>query len=71
MSLDNILLGDVETTSLEKIKDLGIGVSKTLKRSLHIQQKIVKARRSFNYLKHSVLFNLPSGVKFNLLKACV
>ena len=71
MSLDNILLGDVEIPSLDNITDLGIEVSKTLKWSLHIQTKIVKARRSFNYLKHSVPFNLPSGVKFNLFKACV
>ena len=71
MSLDNIRLGDVEIPSLDNITDLGIEVSKTLKWSLHIQTKKVKARRSFNYLKHSVPFNLPSGVKFNLFKACV
>ena len=70
MSLDYIL-GDVEIPSLDNITDLGIEVSKTLKWSLHIQTKIVKARRSLNYLKHSVPFNLPSGVKFNLFKACV
>ena len=70
MSLD-ILLGDVEIHSLDNITDLGIEVSKTLKWSLHIQTKIVKAPRPFNYLKHSVPFNLPSGVKFNLFKACV
>ena len=64
MSLDNILL-DVEIPSLDNITDLGIiEVSKTLKWRLHMQTKIVKARRSFNYLKHSVPFNLPSGVKF-------
>ena len=71
MSLDNILLGDVEIPSLDNITDLGIEVSKTLKWSLPIQTKIVKACRSFNYLKHSVPFNLPSGVKFNLFEACV
>ena len=54
MSLDNILLGDVEIPSLDNYTDLGIEVSKTLKWSLLIQTKIVKARRSFNYLKHSV-----------------
>ena len=70
-ALDNILLGDVEIPSLDNITDLGIEVSKTLKWSLHIQSKIVKARGSFNYLKHSVPFNLPSGVEFNLFKACV
>ena len=71
MSLNNILLGDVEIPSLDNITDLGIEVSKTLKWSLHFQTKIVKARRSFNYLKHSVPFNLPSGVKFNLFKAWI
>ena len=70
-ALDNTLLGDVEIPSLDNITDLGIEVSKTLKWSLHIQTKIVKNRRSFNYLKHSVQFNLSSGVKFNLIKACV
>ena len=70
-ALDNILLGDVEIPSLDKITDLGIEVSKTLKWSLHIKTKIVKARRSFNYLKHSAPFNLPSGFKFNLFKACI
>ena len=69
-ALDNILLGDVEIPSLDNIKDLGIQVSKTLEWSLHIQTKMVKARRSFNYLKHSVPFNLPFRVKFNLFKAC-
>ena len=64
--LDKILLGDVEIPSLDNITDLGVEVSKTLKWSLHIQTKIVKACRSFNYLKHSVPFNLPFGVKFNL-----
>ena len=74
MSFDNILLGDVEIPSLDNITDLGIEVSKTWKLSLRIQTKIVKARRSFNYLKHSVPFKLnsvPSEVKFNLFKACV
>ena len=71
MSLHNILLGDVEFPSLDNITDLGNEVSKTLKWSLHIQTNIIKARRSFNNLKHSVPFNLPSGVKFNLFKACV
>ena len=70
-ALDNILLGDVEILSLDNITDLRIEVSKTLKWSLHIQTKIVKARRSFKYLKQSVPFNLPSGVKLNLFKACV
>ena len=56
----DILLGDVEIPSLDKITDLGIEVSKTLKWSLHIETKTVKARRSFNYLTHSVPFNLPS-----------
>ena len=65
MSLHNILLGDVEFPSLD-ITYLGNEVSKMLKWSFHIQTKIVKARLSFNYLKHSVPFNLPSGVKFNL-----
>ena len=59
-ALDNILLGDVEIPSLDNITDPGIEVSKTLKWSLHIQTKIVKTRRSFNYLKHGVPFNLPS-----------
>ena len=68
-TLDNLLLGDVEIPSLD-ITDMGLEASKTLKWSLHIQTKIVKACRSFNYLKHSVPFNLPSGVKFNLFKAC-
>ena len=71
MSLDNILLGEFETPSLDNITDLGIQVSKTLKWSLHLQTKIVKAGRSLNYLKHSVPFNLPSGFKCNLFKACV
>ena len=71
MSLDNILLGDVEIPSVDNITDLGIEVSKTLKWSFHIQTKIVKVRRSFDYLKHSVPFNLPSWVKFNFFKAFV
>ena len=70
MSLDNILL-DVEIPSVDNITDLGIEVSKTLKWSFHIQRKIVKVRRSFDYLKHSVPFNLPSGVSFNFFKAFV
>ena len=70
-ALDNIIIGDVEIPSIDNITDLGIEVSKTLNWSLHIQTKIVKARRSFNYLKHSVQFNLPSGIKINLFKACV
>ena len=69
-ALDNILLGDVEIPSLDNFTDLGIRVSKTLEWSLHIQTKIVKARRSFNYLKHSVPFNLQSRVKFHFFKAC-
>ena len=36
MSLDNILLGDVEIPSLDNVTDLVIEVSKTLKWSLHI-----------------------------------
>ena len=43
MSLDNILLGDVEIPSLDNITDLGIELSKTLKWSLHIQTKIVSS----------------------------
>ena len=70
-AVDNTLLGDVEIPSLDNITDLRIEVSKTMKWCLLIQTKIVKARRSFNYLKHSVPFNLPSGVKFNLFKARV
>ena len=70
-ALDFILLGYVEIPLLDNITDLGIEVSKTLKWSLHIQTKVAKASRSFNYLKHSVPFNLPSGVEFNLFKACV
>ena len=70
MSLDNILHG-VEIPSFNNITDLGNEVSKTLKWSLHIQTKIVKACKSFNYLKHSVAFNLPSRMEINLFEACV
>ena len=34
----------------------------------HIQTKLLKSRRSFGYLKHSVPYNIPSGVKYNLFK---
>ena len=34
----------------------------------HIHTKLLKSRRSFGYLKHSVPYNIPSGVKYNLFK---
>ena len=53
------------------VTDLGIVISSSLKWKHHIQTKLLKARRSFGYLKHSIPYNIPSGVKYNLFKACV
>ena len=53
------------------VTDLGIVISSSLKWKHHIQTELLKARRSFGYLKHSVPYNIPSGVKYNLFKACV
>ena len=51
--------------------DLGIVISSPLKWKHHIQTNLLKARRSFGYFKHSVPYNIPSGVKYNLFMACV
>ena len=53
------------------VTDLGIVILSSLKWKHHIQTKLLKERRSFGYLKHSVPYNIPSGVKYNLFKACV
>ena len=51
--------------------DLVIVISSSLKWKHHINTNLLKARRSFGYLKHSVTYKILSVVKYILFKACV
>ena len=53
------------------VTDLGIVISSSLKWKHHSQTNLLKTRRSFGYLKHTISYNIPSGVKYKLFKACV
>ena len=67
----SVSIGVDDIVRVPCVTDLGIVISSSLKWKHHIQTKLLKARRSFGYLKHSVPYNIPSGVKYNLFKACV
>ena len=69
-STDALFIGNDQLSWLERVRDLGVEVSCSLKWGAHLKIKFVKACRALNYLKHSVPSNLSSGVKFNLYKAC-
>ena len=67
----SLFIDDYQLQRVDSISNLGLQVSKTLKWEAHIRGKLLKARQSFNYLRHSVPYCLPSKVKFNLFSACV
>ena len=67
----SLFIDDYQLQRVDSICDLGLKVSKTLKWEAHIRGKLLKARQSFNYLRHSVPYCLPSKVKFNLFSGCV
>ena len=67
----SLFIDDYQLQRVDSTCDLGLQVSKTLKWAVHIRGKLLKARQSFNYLRHFVPYCLHSKVKFNLFSACV
>ena len=64
----------IDQVSLQKVHnttDLGVEICSILKWSRHIRNKLTKAQRSFNGLRHNVPYSLPNKVKQNLYKSCV
>ena len=59
----SLFIDDYQLQRVDTICDLGYVV--------HIRGKLLKARQSFNYLRHSVPYCLPSKVKLHLFSACV
>ena len=67
----SLFIDNYQLQRFDSICDLRLKVSKTLKWEAHIRGKLLKARQSFNYLRHSVPYCLPYKVKFNLFSGCV
>ena len=64
----------IDQISLQKEQnttDLGVELCSILKCSRHIRNKLTKAQRSFNCLRHNVQYCLPNNVKQNLYTSCV
>ena len=64
----------IHQISLQKVhntSDLGVETCSNLKWSRHIRNKLTKAQRSFNCLRHNVPFSLPNKVKQILYTSCV
>ena len=67
----HLVLGHQTLQEESRAVDLGVIISNDLSWNAHILTKLVKATKSFNFLRHSVPYQVPSSVKFNLFRSCV
>ena len=71
MSLDPLLLKGNIIPSVDSIKDLGIIISNNISWDNHIQNKLVAARKAYQFLKRTVPFTVSSATKLMYYRLCV
>ena len=67
----HLVLGHQTLQQESRAVDLGVTISNDLSWNAHILTKLVNATKSFKFLRHSVPYQVPSRVKFNLFQSCV
>ena len=66
-----LIIGSNLIEKVEKTRYSGVEITSILKWSFHVQAKLAKAQRSFNYLQQNLPYSLPKSVKYNLNSAYV
>ena len=71
VSLDPLLLKGNIIPTVDSIKDLGIIISNNISWDIHIQNKLVAARKAYQFLKRSVPYTVSSAAKLMYYRLCV